>query len=189
MAAVLSAQVILICRLYAVYQRNNKLLVVLALSLALGLCATLVYTSLEKLATNCISMVTAKKYWFGLLLTLIDDTILCSLMIFKAIQNYRDRHRSPLLSKMIHDSVIYFVGIFVAISVNTVCYLLKYEDWAGMAIVWESTIPCIMGCRLLANIMEYADVSNSCPDTTGLPIDFYHSDRLSVHQSGVDITP
>ncbi|KAF8507839.1 hypothetical protein BU17DRAFT_71033 [Hysterangium stoloniferum] len=107
-AAVLSAEGSK--KVYAVYEKNKTLLVVLAASLALGTLASLLVMSLE-IPTG--PLVTAQWFWLGMLPPLINTTILCSLMILKTIQNYRYGYRSELLSGMIRDSMGYFVCIIV----------------------------------------------------------------------------
>lgn len=192
-AAVISAQVVLICRVYAVYERNKKLLIVLAILYALEILASLLvlglHTPVESASpsglSGCRVDAASSKFGFGLLPSLIHEIILCSLMILKAIQNYRDGCGSPLVSEMIYDSMIYFVGIFAALFVDFTFYFLKKQDEAGFALAWESTIPCTMGCRLLVNTIEGPEVSTPSHDTMVTSMSFSRIDRLPVHQSGV----
>ncbi|KAF8514006.1 hypothetical protein BU17DRAFT_68562 [Hysterangium stoloniferum] len=131
-AAVISAEVILLCRVYAVYRRNNKLLMILAIVLALGVFASLLVMGLN-IHAGCLASegygFMPQVFWSGILSPLIYETILCSLMILKAIQNYRDGYASPLLSKMVHDSI--FATLFIQCSF----YFLKKQEWAQFLLV------------------------------------------------------
>ncbi|KAF8530273.1 hypothetical protein BU17DRAFT_60033 [Hysterangium stoloniferum] len=170
---------------------------VLAIVLALAVLASLLVMGLHMPVgaaphlglTGCFSVNgVPPKFAFGVLLLLIYETILCFLMLWKVIQNYRDGYGSLLLSGMVHDSLIYFVGIFTVLCLDFTLYSLHKQEWAVFIIAREYTIPCAMGCRLLVNTMEWAEVSKSSHDTIATPITFYPIDRLPAHQSEVKIT-
>jgi len=189
-SAVLSAQVVLLCRVYAVYGGNKKLLGVLAVMLALGTFATLLVLGLGKPEgigltspfTGCFASPTAKSIWFWMLPSLIHETVFCSLMIFKAIQILQDGYGSPLLSAMIHDSCIYFLGIFTTLLVNCILCYPKNEVWSGMASLWTSTISCTTGSRLLVNIIEWGEFSKAYHDPLLTTISFDRVDGLQAYQ-------
>ncbi|KAF8504093.1 hypothetical protein BU17DRAFT_71657 [Hysterangium stoloniferum] len=111
------------------------------------------------------------RFAFGVLPFLIYETILCFLMLWKAIQNYRDGY-----------------SIFTVLCLDFTLYCLHKEEWGEFIIAREYTIPCAMGCRLLVNTMEWAEVSKSSHDTIATPITFYRIERLPAHQSEVKIT-
>ncbi|KAF8523493.1 hypothetical protein BU17DRAFT_63782 [Hysterangium stoloniferum] len=148
-------------KVYAVYGHNNKLRIVLGTLLALGALASIFVMSLEifsglKSSSDVFGYslgspgitVTAQRFWFGMLPSLINETILCFLMILKAIQNYRDKYRVPMLSRMIRDSIIYFASIFAALLVNCTIYYPGNHVEVQITVVWTSIISCTMGSRL-----------------------------------------
>ncbi|KAF8503909.1 hypothetical protein BU17DRAFT_71717 [Hysterangium stoloniferum] len=184
-------------KVYAVYRRNNKLVIVLVFVLALAVLANLLMMGLHMPVrsappfglTGCFSADgMPPRFAFGVLPFLIYETILCFLMLWKVIQNYRDGSRSLFLSGMVHDSLIYFVGIFTVLCLDFTLYCLHKEEWVVFIIGREYTIPCAMGCRLLVNTLEWAEVSKSSHDTIATPITFYPIDWLPAHQSEVKIT-
>jgi len=184
----------MLCRVYAVYRGNKKLLILLVIILAVEMPTSLVVLGGHilvgsgmdlGLSSGCGVGVVSPKFGFGVLPPLIYETIMCLLMILKSIQNYRDGCGSPLLSKMIYDSVVYFVGIFAALFVNFIFYSLNKQAWAQLAVAWETTIPCTMGCRLLVNTMEWAEMWKSYDPTTSIPLN--RIDVLSARQSGAEI--
>ncbi|KAF8523497.1 hypothetical protein BU17DRAFT_63786 [Hysterangium stoloniferum] len=124
----------------AVYGHNNKLRIVLGTSLTLGALASVFVMSVEiPPGLNSSSggvdytlgrpgiTVTAQRFWFGMLPSLINENILCFLMILKAIQNYRDEYRVPMLTGMIRD---------------------RNHVEVQITVVWTTIISCTMGSRL-----------------------------------------
>ncbi|KAF8530269.1 hypothetical protein BU17DRAFT_60029 [Hysterangium stoloniferum] len=160
-AAILAAQASIpftklqVQKVYAVYERNVKLLILLSIIIGLGVLTSILLLSFHKPIvfgmhfglTGCGVDTLPRGFWFGALPSLILETILCFLMILKAIQHHRNGYISPLLTQMLKDSV----------------YALEGRELAPVAILWESTIACTLGCRLLVNIMEYRQTANS-PD-------------------------
>ncbi|KAF8511398.1 hypothetical protein BU17DRAFT_69652 [Hysterangium stoloniferum] len=125
------------------------------------------------------------RFAFGVLSMLIYETVLCSLMLWKVIQNYRDGYWSSFLSGMVHDS------IFTILCLDFTFYYLHNihkQKWAQFVLGREYTIACAMGCRLLVNTMEWAEVSKASRDTVVTPIIFCPIDRLPAHQNEVRIT-
>ncbi|KAF8523532.1 hypothetical protein BU17DRAFT_85869 [Hysterangium stoloniferum] len=174
------------CHLFIV--TNSKALVVPASLLMMGL--NMPVGSAPPFGfTGCgHASATLPRFAFGMLPPLIYETILCSLMVLKAIQNYRDGYGCSILSAMVHDSLIYFVGIFTVLFVDFTLYCFHKQEWAQFVVGREYTIPCAMGCRLLMNTMEWAEVSKSSRDTIVTPTTYYPIDRLPAHTSEVKIT-
>ncbi|KAF8530363.1 hypothetical protein BU17DRAFT_60105 [Hysterangium stoloniferum] len=116
----------------------------------------------------------AQRFWIGMLPSLINETILCFLMMLKAIQNYRDEYRVPMLSGMIRDSIIYFASIFGALLVNSTIYYPRNEVRVQITIV---------------PIGDYAfQMDKYYIVHDGIPPDFNRFERLSAHRSAGQIT-
>jgi len=168
-SAIISAQVVLLFRVYAVYERDNKLLGALAITMAIGTLASSVVLSLYRPVlsetplglTGCSVRATPRKFFLGGLPSLIIETILCLLMILKAIQHHRYRSSSPLMSKMLRDSVVYFVSIIVTLAIVCASCIIAGGQWSPIGVVWESTVACTMACRLLVNIIEHRQDTHS----------------------------
>ncbi|KAF8518119.1 hypothetical protein BU17DRAFT_66559 [Hysterangium stoloniferum] len=64
------------------------------------------------------------RFAFGVLPMLIYETVLCSLMLWKVIQKYRDGYWSLFLSGMVHDS------IFTILCLDFTFYYLHKQKWA-----------------------------------------------------------
>ncbi|KAF8523767.1 hypothetical protein BU17DRAFT_63697 [Hysterangium stoloniferum] len=114
--------------------------------------------------------VTAQRFWFGMLPSLINETILCSLMILKAIQNHRDEYRVPILSGMIQDSIIYFASIFAALIVACTIYYPRNNVEVEVAIVRL----CISDGQILIASTDYQLIKVEDKSPLILPMDEPH---------------
>jgi len=169
--ASLSADIILLLRIYAVYERNSKILaVVVTLCAAESLCILLigflrvpVEGTLRSIgSTDCFATDIPHIYFLLWVPALLFQTVLCTLMLYKAWRTYKDDWKSPLLSLIIRDSILYFLTIFTVYLLNCLLYALT-PAIAGVARMWVLAIPCVLGAQLLLNMRERYFKENTVP--------------------------
>jgi len=190
---VLTIEVILVARIYAVYDRNKKLLAVLAGCFLAEITATLglVYRGLPHgiprpydQLTGCYVSGQPAFYFLTWIPALIFETILCTLMLYKAWETYRlgGDKASPLLRLIIRDSVLYFSIIFVALVVNCLIWALASANLLEVALGWAAALPCSLGCRLLLNMRQRTKGAVSS-QTTIMDIEFGAVGSIPVSRS------
>jgi len=175
---ILSAEMILVARIHAVYDRSRKLLIflasiwiaelinmtvldVLVLHLAAKLQSSLKLPN-EALPISGLSLkgcfvVTFPAYFFMWIPPLAFETILYLLMAYKVWRIYRVDRSNPLLMLLIRDSFLYFLSNFAILLINCLLWVQagnQPTDLIGVAVGWSVAIPCAMGSRLLLNIRE-----------------------------------
>lgn len=157
----LSAEIILQARIYAVYSRNKKLLVIMVSLCVAETVATTIFDFvwMPKAMgipglTGCYARSLSPKYFLVWVPALTFETILCILMLNQAWRLYQEQHSLPLLNLIIRDSVLYFLTIFGALFVNCLIWILGSETIVEIALGWEVAIPCALGSRLLLNMRQ-----------------------------------
>jgi len=160
---VLIGQLILMARVYAVYNRNKKVLAVLAaLFVAQVACLPLVLhvgnyigTATIPGLTGCYASSRPALYFLVTFPSLIYDTILCLLMVYQAWKIYKDGSNYPLMTVLIRDSVLYFFTNFSITLVNCLIVALAPHIIGKVALGWLVAVPCALGSRLLLNMREH----------------------------------
>ncbi|KAF8574855.1 hypothetical protein K439DRAFT_1641916 [Ramaria rubella] len=170
---------ILYLYLYAVYNRNKKLLFTLLAIFVVGLTAVLVVVGLATARTpsftatpeeinveNVMGPIQDFTGCYGIINQLdfitwvpplVFEAILCFLMLFKAWTLYRRDWKDPLLSVIIRDSVLYFLTMFAVLLGNCLFWALSGvvpSSLPDVAVNWSVAVPCALGSRLLLNIRE-----------------------------------
>ncbi|KAF8583084.1 hypothetical protein K439DRAFT_1617786 [Ramaria rubella] len=172
----LSAEIILMSRIYVVYDRKKKLLVVMAILFVAEIICSLVLadTGLPKTAplpqevvqgwTGChYSSPTPPHYFVTWIPALTFELILCLLMVYKGYRMYTGNGSSFLLGVLIRDSILYFSNpdslrhrMLLTILVNVIIWALAVSLPVDgeIAIGWAVAVPCALGSRLLINMRE-----------------------------------
>lgn len=159
---IFSVEAILLCRVYAVYGRSKKVLFIIGGTLIIGLTSSSliigknmpVGASFPLGLTGCGITKIPPVFWYTWLFPMINETTLCILMLWKAWGMWKDKYQSPLLQKLVQDSAVYFLSIFILLSCNCLIWLLNIVDYVDLTVGWEITMSCTIGSRLLMNIMS-----------------------------------
>ncbi|KAF8464352.1 hypothetical protein JB92DRAFT_3064526, partial [Gautieria morchelliformis] len=160
-----SVDIILLTRVYAVYNRNKQLLygmvgfqlITAATTLVLyvfyipaGLGSPPVYN-----LTGCASPSVSRNLGACLFPRIASEVVLCLLMLYKQWDRYRNEIGSSQFKLLVQDSIIYFFCTLAVHLTNLLVFYLAPRGLVLMAIGWEMGIPCTMGCRLLLNLFNH----------------------------------
>jgi len=161
--AVLTVELILMTRIYAVYDRSRKLLFVLGALFLAEIAGTLVIVDIglphgiprpfPELA-GCFVGAQPPLYFLTWIPALAFESVLCFLMLYKAWRMHKDEYSSALLNLIIRDSVLYFLTIFATLLLNCLIWALASENFLEIALGWAVALPCALGSRLLLNMRE-----------------------------------
>ncbi|KAF8580639.1 hypothetical protein K439DRAFT_1636880 [Ramaria rubella] len=160
LAVIVSAEVILIARIYAVYDCNKRLLVILIAMGALELVGSLIIEllALPKIpaiglrSSGCFATSIPSFYFAVWLPAITVEVTLMSLMLYKAWRLSRETGNFPLLRLIIRDSVLYFFTNVAALLVNCLIWALRRDIIDEVALSWAIAVPCAMVSRLLLNM-------------------------------------
>jgi len=161
--AVLTVEIILMTRIYAVYERSKKLLVMFGLIFVAEVAGTLAVVDggLPQgiprpfgIKAGCFTTRHPSLYFLTWIPALICESILCFLMLYKAWTMYKNNYQSSLLRMIIRDSVFYFSTIFATLLLNCLVWAFASEDYLELGTSWAVALPCALGSRLLLNMRE-----------------------------------
>jgi len=160
--ALLGGEIILACRVYAVYERSKSLLAVLGvLVLAYGASAVVIdYLGLHNVrhiivsSAGCGTTDIPAWYFIVWIPGIVVESVLCLLMLYKAWWTYKEEARSPLLDILLRDNFLYFVTSLAVLLVNCLIWALRPQLFHDVALTWTIAVPCTMGSRLLLNMRE-----------------------------------
>ncbi|KAF8513395.1 hypothetical protein JB92DRAFT_2924187 [Gautieria morchelliformis] len=165
------AMVILILRIYAVYNCSRRLLLIMiaflvaAMASSSWLAISTLPTSDQPSHDNAVALVmvggttgcpngtTPPHAFFFWIPFLIFETFLMALMLCKGWRVYRSEGGSRLLHLIIRDSLFYFWVMFMALLANCIVWVVPSLD-PRIAAGWTIAMPCAVGCRLLLNMRE-----------------------------------
>ncbi|KAF8513377.1 hypothetical protein JB92DRAFT_3096522 [Gautieria morchelliformis] len=159
---------ILIIRIYAVYDRSRRLLLLLIALLMAEVASSvvLVIFNLSQVSfmtmqgsTACQSAASPPLAFTCWIPPIIFETFLMSLMLNKGWCVYRSEGGSKLLHLIIRDNILYFGVMFLALLANCIVFANPSSDnriTAGFMLYYSFVvaIPCTLGSRLLLNIRE-----------------------------------
>ncbi|KAF8520816.1 hypothetical protein JB92DRAFT_2893654 [Gautieria morchelliformis] len=161
-----SVEVILLARVYAVYNSNKKIIYGVAGVRLVALVGTgiiwarylppgLGLPPIDGL-TGCYAPTASRLFGFSFVQSSLTEIVLCFCMLYKAWITYKSNYSSPLLKLLIEDSVIYFSSIFGVLLTNSLVFFIAPRGLVLIALGWEYAIPCTMGSRLLLSMFEQA---------------------------------
>ncbi|KAF8464349.1 hypothetical protein JB92DRAFT_3064495, partial [Gautieria morchelliformis] len=164
--ASVSVDIILLTRVYAVYNRNKQLLYgMVGFQLITAATTIVLYVfyipagvglpSIHNL-TGCASPSVSRNLGACLFPRIASEAILCLLMLYKQWDRYRNEIGSSQLKPLVQDSIIYFFRSILAVHLTNL--LVLYLAPRGLVLTaagWEFAIPCTMGCRLLLNLFNH----------------------------------
>ncbi|KAF8516755.1 hypothetical protein JB92DRAFT_2226351 [Gautieria morchelliformis] len=159
MAVIISAEVILLARVYAVYNRNKNVVYGAASIFLFTVTATVVAwwsylpvgLALPPVAdlTGCYTPTRSKNLGLSIIPALVHEVILCFCMLYKAWLTYKYEYGSPLLRLLIQDSLLYFSSILAVLLTICLIMFLSPPGLLEFGLGWGFAIPCAMGSRLL----------------------------------------
>jgi len=156
---ILLVEVILIARLYAVYDRRRAILVVTSI-LAVGTTISTMTMCLIDISKSCHSirpvLIVSTFSRVILLPQMVCEGCLCALMVIRVYYVYKLSGAGQLLRLLIRDSVIYFFGVFATLLVNAIIWNSVGATLGDFALGWLIAVPCVLGSRLLLNIRRWA---------------------------------
>ncbi|KAF8510083.1 hypothetical protein JB92DRAFT_461722 [Gautieria morchelliformis] len=173
--AIVSVDIILLARVYAVYNRNKQLLcgmvgfqlittAAIVVLFMFYMSAGVGLPSVDNL-TGCFNPSASRNLAVFLVPSLANEVVLCLLMLYKQWDRHRNELGSSQLKRLVQDSINYFFCILAVHLTNLLVFYLAPRGLILIAIGWEFTIPCTMGCRLLLNMFNHYG-SASGQDTT-----------------------
>ncbi|KAI0687896.1 hypothetical protein BC835DRAFT_1419603 [Cytidiella melzeri] len=157
--------IILILRVYAIYESNKPLLKALVALLVSVLLVQIIFSAIlsdttgmklnQTLRTSgCIPNNWVYKPWVYWVPATTFDGLLFSLVVFKSIQYAWEQHTSALLFTMLRDSFLYFGSVFLIIVADLIVWTRSSE---GLYVALPQMVPVlhsIMACRMLLNISQ-----------------------------------
>ncbi|KAF8589311.1 hypothetical protein K439DRAFT_418100 [Ramaria rubella] len=161
-ASIVNSELILLVRIYAVYQRDMRVLLatggLIAASALVSLLIDIIGVpkglSRASLGISGCAANVPSFFFAGWIPFLVVETVLCFLMGFRALMVFQRGTNSPLLWLLIRDSVTYFLTIVSVVLTNCLIWAVAPIEWAPFALSWEIVLPCVLGGRLLLNIRE-----------------------------------
>ncbi|KAF8503135.1 hypothetical protein JB92DRAFT_3098798 [Gautieria morchelliformis] len=167
-----SVEVILIIRVYAVYDCNKRILYgVVALFLLLLITTGILWgftgkvpdiNILPSLGTHPIDSIagcfapTTNLLGLSFVPAILNEVILCLFMLYQAWITYKNNHGSRLLKILIRDSVLYFSSISVTLLLNCLVTIFDPPFLRQIGFGWAYAVPCTMGSRLLLSMLQQA---------------------------------
>ncbi|TFK75739.1 hypothetical protein BDN72DRAFT_454063 [Pluteus cervinus] len=168
----LCVELILVLRVYALYNQSIKIGVLLICILCMSNTTEAIFSLRSVRGTaydmNCMALDTPRDITqFGAAL-LFTHTAIFTLTIFKRNVVTRNRWRGvPILRVMIRDGAIVFCVIAVLATV-TIPYSLLVRPLGHYLFPWFTVFPSIVACRLIVNMQRLHDPSpSSSTSTTG----------------------
>ncbi|KAF8492935.1 hypothetical protein JB92DRAFT_3000764 [Gautieria morchelliformis] len=163
---IVSVEVILLIRVYAVYDRNKRILYGLAGFFLLTLTTTVilwVFYREPELGlppvygiTGCYAPTTSNLWGLSFVPAILNEIILCLFMLYKAWITYKNDYGSWLLKLLVQDSLLYFSSIFVVLLLNCLVFSFAPRNLVEIGLGWSYAVPCTMGSRLLLGMLQQA---------------------------------
>jgi len=164
MLAVMSAEVILMARIYAVYDRSKRVLIILAVLYAINIASTAMIVFLSppggvqlppKVLPGCFVVDRATSYLICWIPAFTFETLLFSMMLYRGWRSLRGSLSSPLMNVVIRDSILYFIVIFTALFMDCLTWAISPQKFnVELSGCWTIASSCAFGSRLLLNIRE-----------------------------------
>jgi len=85
-------------------------------------------------------------------LPLVYDTVTFSLTLFKAVSLWRNETKSPTLSLLFRDGLVYFAAIFSMNLINVILFVTQSTTLQAVNLPATLMLNIIMSCRLVLNL-------------------------------------
>ncbi|CAL1710315.1 unnamed protein product [Somion occarium] len=163
----ISITIIMILRVYAMYNCNRRVLIALfsAFALEVGALFTLIIIVASRLETievpytsGCFPVNTRQFAYAFWIPKIVFELTLFVLAGRCCLQEYYKRHPTPqLLNVLLRDSVAFFGGIFVFNLSNCLIWAISRPTLFVALPVLQIAFESVLGCRLLLNLKETAN--------------------------------
>ncbi|KAI1793631.1 hypothetical protein LXA43DRAFT_1121702 [Ganoderma leucocontextum] len=174
-----AVQVILQLRVYALYQKSSRvrLFLICGCLLEVAVMAIFIGITLANIKRLPVISTPTGCYYTGIfsisaifwLPALVYEPVLCLMVLWEAREEdwldrfWRVRTTTPdsdkeirsgrLVKAFARDSLIYFVGVFIELVVNTVIWS-HYNRYINIVVPWAGALPSILGSRLFLRMRE-----------------------------------
>ncbi|EKM61872.1 uncharacterized protein PHACADRAFT_205002 [Phanerochaete carnosa HHB-10118-sp] len=159
----LAVQVVLQLRIYALYERNRRILILLVTLCSLEVVAMAVLVGitmghleglpLRSTATGCAYqglLSLSSLFWIP---GLVYEPILFVLVAYKAWDPFGRQPTLPLVKRIARDSLMYFVAVFAELLVSTIIWA-HAPQYINIVNPWSAALPSLLGSRLMLNMRE-----------------------------------
>ncbi|KZT20876.1 hypothetical protein NEOLEDRAFT_1172285 [Neolentinus lepideus HHB14362 ss-1] len=164
------AEIILLLRLYALYQLNRRVLFCMlsAFIVSVGASATIMGLVLVRVSTHsqllpgiafCLMLDVPSWFYTFWIPTLAFESLLCGLALIRAFGYFRARPTMfqsgrYIITILIRDSVIYYLIVFATYFANLVIFLTGSPGVLECGMGFAMAMSCVMGSRLCLNIRD-----------------------------------
>ncbi|KAK7695158.1 hypothetical protein QCA50_002348 [Cerrena zonata] len=163
----ITVQTVLQLRVYALYERNSKILILLLTLSAMEVAtmAVLVGITISRLSHLPVVSTPTGCYYSGVITLsalfwvpgLIYEPILFALVAYKAWWFKRKGPRIPLVSRIARDSLVYFVLVFAELLIATLIWAIN-PTYINIIMPWSAALPSILCSRLLLNMRDMVNI-------------------------------
>ncbi|KAM5545597.1 hypothetical protein V8D89_000635 [Ganoderma adspersum] len=173
----LAVQVILQLRVYALYQKSRRVRLFLTCCWLVEVAVMAIFIGITFANIKALPVISTSTgcYYSGIfsisalfwLPALVYEPVLCLMVLWKAREEYwlecfwqqgttaldKDSTSSKLVKALARDSLIYFVGVFIELVINTVIWS-HYNRYINIVVPWSGALPSILGSRLFLRMRE-----------------------------------
>ncbi|CAE6502391.1 unnamed protein product [Rhizoctonia solani] len=170
------AEIILILRVYALYQRNKYVLGLLAFfwtGQVIVMGTTMRHPTRVKLPEGLVGCIQggngsyAAAFWLAPLAT---DSVILALTVVKSLQYiYKTNYRVPLINVILRDGILYFTVILSANLLNCLVYYLAPPSLQVVGASFSQIITVVMISRLQLNLRSESVCYTPRTPTSQLP--------------------
>lgn len=166
----LVVEIILVVRVYALYNRNKLVLALLSLAfvaeVSIMLMALVLVIPKQTFTPDCLVAGSPKIYIAYWLSSLIFETLLFVLTLVKFFQSAKREYGSnSILFVFVRDGTWAYAMIFLAMLLNTLLYQLVDTPLAGMGYFWAQSVMSFAGSHVLLNIRRLSQPTSKPANT------------------------
>ncbi|PIL34690.1 hypothetical protein GSI_03470 [Ganoderma sinense ZZ0214-1] len=197
----LTVQVVLQLRVYVLYEKSRRVRLFLTCCWVVEVSVMAIFIGLTFANIKALPVISTSTgcYYSGIfsisalfwLPALVYEPVLCLMVLWKVREEYwleyacfwrkrtttlDDSNSSKLVKAFARDSLIYFVGVFIELVINTVIWS-HYNRYINVVVPWSGALPSILGSRLFLRMREAI-----------LFPERYNSDFYAGTNSGIDST-
>ncbi|PPQ76081.1 hypothetical protein CVT24_003653 [Panaeolus cyanescens] len=168
-------ELIMILRVYALYERSALLLSVLLIIWAtqIAVSAVGIHTGqavpLPSFLTGCILSGRSPQFSAQWVAPLITDSVIFGLTLWRTRQYIRSSNKKnimiPTIQILLRDGIMYFFIIFSANLMNTLIYFTCTEDLKAVGATFSELITSVMISRLVLNLRATASLPPNSSST------------------------
>ncbi|KAF8485455.1 hypothetical protein JB92DRAFT_1560172 [Gautieria morchelliformis] len=168
LVSIITAEVILIMRIHAVYDCNKKLLILMVALLLVEVIIAVVLSAptlqgaqssphiIVTSSTGCPNYTLSSRAFISWIPAILFETFLMFLMLRKGWGIYKSGRSAKLLHLIIRDSLVYYLAMVMTLVANCCIWALSTRRHLSADILpsLACAMPCVLGSRLLLNMRE-----------------------------------